>query len=78
MKQRKTEQWNTAVEAVNNKHMLINTLIQKKMELDIEKLLLIVQEHSVLYDTKNTNYQYIVLKESIGKEIATEYVIMLN
>ena len=42
------------------------------MELDIEKLLVIVQEHSVLYDTKNTNYQYIVLKESFGKEITTE------
>ena len=78
MKQRETEQWNTAVEDVNNKLMLINTLIKKNMKLDIEKLLLIVQEHSVLYDTKNTNYQYIVLKESIWKEMATEWVIMFK
>ena len=40
-------------------------IIKKKMEFDIEKLILIVQEHSVLYDTRNTNYKNIILKESI-------------
>ena len=35
------------------------------MEFDIEKLILIVQEHSVLYDKRNTNYKNIVLKEGI-------------
>ena len=36
---------------------------KEKKEFAIDNLILVVHEHSVLYDTRNTDYENIVLKQ---------------
>ena len=48
------------------------------MEFDIEKLILIMQEHSVLYYTRNTNYKNIVFKEILTQQLTKQEAVTSN
>ena len=53
---------------------MINTLIKNK-EFAVERLILIVHEHSVLYDKRNTNYKNIVLKEALTQYLTKQEAV---